>query len=406
MRAKIAEAVQGGRRDPGGVGPSTLGGPKQRTVLALLLQNANELVARERLAAAVWGEDGPPESAARLRAHIARLRKLLAAEAGDRAIIETRRDGYVLRADEEALRALADRIQFRLRPSGRSGRPAARPRAARRVLALATLAVVALAAAVSAGSGGPSPALSLDGNSVVAIDLRTGSLLGQVPLGGRPGGLAVGNGTVWVGNRSDKALVRVAATQRRVLETIPLDVDPIGVAVGGGIVWVLGGDGTVLMVDPTTSRVVATITVAASGRVCCPHDVAFAHDAVWVAQGGAVTRIDAGTRRLERTGFRNVRSIASSGRTLWGVLGTRFERVRQLKPLGDAVRVVKDPGAIDRLASVVAGQGSVWTASAQGTLRQISPRTGRVVKSLPLDRPIADAAVSTGGVVWVALLER
>jgi Transcriptional regulatory protein, C terminal len=399
LRAKIASAVE----RSGGEQSSVLGGPKQRTVLALLLQNANELVARERLVAAVWGEDAPPESAARVRAHISRLRKLLAAEAGGRAIIETGRDGYVLYADEETLRALADRIEFRLRPAWPSGRLAVRPRAGRRVLALATIAVVALATAVAAGSGGPSTSSSLDGNSVVAIDLHTGSLLGEVPLGGRPGGLAVGNGTVWVGNRADKALVRVAAVQRRVVEMIPLDVDPISVAVGGGIVWVLGGDGTIVMVDPMTSRVVATITAAASGRVCCPHDVAFAHGAVWVAQGGAVTRIDAGTRRVERTGFRNVRSIASSGRTLWGVLGTRFERVRQLKPLGDAVRVVKDVDTIDKLASVVAGQGGVWTTSAKGTLRRISPRTGRVIKSVPLNRPIADAAVSRGGVVWVAL---
>jgi hypothetical protein len=127
---------------------------------------------------------------------------------------------------------------------------------------------------------------------------------------------------------------------------------------------------------------------------------------VWVAQGGAVTRIDAGTRRVERTGFRNVRSIASSGRTLWGVLGTRFERVRQVKPLGSAVRVVKNVATIDRLAGVVTGQGSVWTASPQGTLRQISARTGRVTKTFALDHPIADAVVSPGGVVWVALRER
>jgi hypothetical protein len=169
---------------------------------------------------------------------------------------------------------------------------------------------------------------------------------------------------------------------------------------------VLGGDGTLVMVDPTTSRVVERFTVAASGRDCCPHDVAFARDAVWVAQGGAVTRIDAGTRRVERTGFRNVRSIASSGRTLWGVLGTRFERVRQVKPLGSAVRVVKNVATIDRLAGVVTGQGSVWTASPQGTLRQLSARTGRVTKTFALDHPIADAVVSPGGVVWVALRER
>jgi YVTN family beta-propeller protein len=371
-------------------------------VLALLLQNANDIVARERLVAAVWGEDAPAESTARVRAHVARLRQRLARETDGRATIETHRTGYVLRTDMETQQELADRIAFRLR----SPAPVGRPRGARRLLALATVAALALGTAVAAGSRQFSSSPSPDGNSVVAIDAHTNAVLGEVPVGGRPGGLAVGNGTIWVGNRADKTLVGVAAAQHRVVHSIPLDVDPIGVAVGGGHVWVLGGDGTVVMIDPTTSRVVETITVAASGRSCCPHDVAFARDTVWVAQGGAVTRIDAGTRRVERTGFRNVRSIASSGRTLWGVLGTRFERVRQLKPLGNAVRVVKSVATIDRLAGVVGGQGSVWTASAQGTLRQISARTGRVTKTLELNRPIADAAVSPDGVVWVALGER
>ena len=68
--------------------------------------------------------------------------------------------------------------------------------------------------------------------------------------------------------------------------------------------------------------------------------------------------------------------------------------------------MVKSVATIDRLGGVVAGQGSVWTASADGTLRQISARTGRVTKTLELNHPIADAAVSPAGVVWVALGER
>jgi YVTN family beta-propeller protein len=374
-------------------------------VLALLLQNANEFVARERLVAAVWGEDASPESTARVRAHIARLRRRLARETDGRATIETQRAGYVLRTDSETQQELADRIAFRLRPPAPERAPAVLPRAARRVVALATVAVLALTATVAAGSRQVSSSPSPGENSVVAIDARTNTVLGEVPVGGRPGGLAVGNGTIWAGNRADKTLVGVAVTQPRVVQSIPLAVDPIGVAVGGGNVWVLGGDGTLVMVDPTTSRAVETISVAASGRVCCPQDIAFARGSVWIVQGGALTRIEADTRRAERTGFRNVRSIASSGRTVWGVLGTRFERFRQLKPLGGALRVHGVDG-IGRLGGVGAAQGSLlWTASGT-TLRGISPRTGRVTKSLSLSHPIADLAVSPGGVVWVALGER
>jgi DNA-binding winged helix-turn-helix (wHTH) protein len=404
LRAKIAQAVQRGRHDSGGVGPSTRGGPKQRTVLALLLQNANELVARERLVAAVWGKDAPPESAARVRAHVARLRQRLARETDGSATIETQRAGYVLRTDSETQQSLADRIAFSLRPPSPAPRPAVRPRAARRVLALATVATLALGAAVAAGSPKLSSSSSEHGNSVVAIDSRTGSVLGGVQVGGRPGGIAVGRGTIWVGNRDAKALLRIGTRQWSVVQTIGIGVEPIGVASGGGSVWVLGSEGTVLKVDPMLGRVVATITGPASRRICCPQDIAFARGSLWVVQGGSLTRIEADTQRAVRTGFRNVRSIASSGTALWGVLGTGFERFRQLKPLGGALRVDGVDG-IGRLGGIGAAQGSLWTASATN-LRGISPRTGRVKESLSLSRPIVDLAVSPGGVVWVALGER
>jgi DNA-binding SARP family transcriptional activator len=60
--------------------PVALGGRKQRTVLALLLLNANELVPRERMIDALWGDDPPSEADASLRVYVARLRKLLATE--------------------------------------------------------------------------------------------------------------------------------------------------------------------------------------------------------------------------------------------------------------------------------------------------------------------------------------
>src|SRR5436309_15331799 len=58
-------------------GPVSLGGAKQRALLAVLLLNANEIVSSDRLIEALW-EDDPPELAHNaLQVHVSQLRKAL-----------------------------------------------------------------------------------------------------------------------------------------------------------------------------------------------------------------------------------------------------------------------------------------------------------------------------------------
>src|SRR5215831_2306803 len=93
-------------------GPLPLGGSKQRALLALLLLNANRVVARERLIDALWGEDPPETSVATVQVYVSRLRKLLGAEA-----VVTRPPGYLLVADPTSV----DVHRFeRLRAEGRA----------------------------------------------------------------------------------------------------------------------------------------------------------------------------------------------------------------------------------------------------------------------------------------------
>ncbi|RAG85148.1 hypothetical protein DN069_13295, partial [Streptacidiphilus pinicola] len=62
------------------------------TVLTVLLLHANQVVARERLAAAVWGAEPPTAAAAGLRNHVSRLRRQLGPHAGAR--VRTVAPGY------------------------------------------------------------------------------------------------------------------------------------------------------------------------------------------------------------------------------------------------------------------------------------------------------------------------
>jgi DNA-binding SARP family transcriptional activator/predicted ATPase len=55
----------------------TIGGVRQRAVLAALLLHANEVMPSEQLLVELWGEDAPPSAANALQAAISRLRRML-----------------------------------------------------------------------------------------------------------------------------------------------------------------------------------------------------------------------------------------------------------------------------------------------------------------------------------------
>ena len=60
-----------------GEGPVPLAGPKQRALLAVLLVNANRVVAREELIDELWGESPPATAAKAVQHYVSQLRKVL-----------------------------------------------------------------------------------------------------------------------------------------------------------------------------------------------------------------------------------------------------------------------------------------------------------------------------------------
>jgi predicted ATPase/DNA-binding SARP family transcriptional activator len=81
----------------------TLGSPKERALLAILLLNAGEVVSRERLIDGIWGDSPPPTAGRALNVHVSQLRKSLARNGCD--AIATRPRGYTLNVDREQLDA-------------------------------------------------------------------------------------------------------------------------------------------------------------------------------------------------------------------------------------------------------------------------------------------------------------
>jgi DNA-binding SARP family transcriptional activator len=76
-----------------------LGGARQRTLLALLLTRANEVVSVDRLIDGLWGADPPRAAANALQYHVSQLRKSL----GDGETITTREPGYLIQVAPDEL---------------------------------------------------------------------------------------------------------------------------------------------------------------------------------------------------------------------------------------------------------------------------------------------------------------
>ena len=79
-------------------GEISLGGPKPRALLAVLLLHPNEVVSADRLIDEVWGEDVPERAADALRVNVSRLRKALPQD-----VLTTRSPGYVVRVEPDEL---------------------------------------------------------------------------------------------------------------------------------------------------------------------------------------------------------------------------------------------------------------------------------------------------------------
>ena len=81
-----------------GTRPLALGGVKQRSVLAILLMHANELVTTDQLIDRIWGDAPPGRAAKNVQVYVSRLRKAL----GEGRLV-THPGGYVLHVEPDEL---------------------------------------------------------------------------------------------------------------------------------------------------------------------------------------------------------------------------------------------------------------------------------------------------------------
>lgn len=280
------------------------------------------------------------------------------------------------------------------------------------VLALTMGLVLVVAVAAVAVDHNPSKAspapVALEGDSVAVIDADRGTVVGEIPVGGRPTGLAVGEGSVWVANRDDNTLLRIDARSREVVRTIGLSVKPTTVAVGAESVWVLS-DWALLRFDPDINEVVGRVSLPRKGRFFPWIFLEVGENSVWVCScatlDGALAHIDPDTNSMVFMRKGPVGAIEYGDGALWALTGYELGTIERIDPRTNAVVRTLPLGRLGGAATIkprliVADEGGSWSATAEALWR-IDPSTGRVTGSVPLGQPPVDVAVGDG-TVWVA----
>jgi streptogramin lyase len=227
--------------------------------------------------------------------------------------------GVELRQLEQAILCQDDELSAPRRPSV-VGKAAifGRRRSTLVATAGALLAIASVSVALSLRSNGPTPGAASHVTRPQS-PLLTGSgglhEVAEVALGSVPTGIAVGYGSVWVRLRS--VVYRVDIATNRVVARIPVpgarELYHTEVATGEGSVWTSNiGAGSVSRIDPTTSKIVATIPVwqtnrctddAPEAECSSPIGIAFTPGAVWVALHHLwkVAQIDPATNEVVAT---------------------------------------------------------------------------------------------------------
>jgi YVTN family beta-propeller protein len=277
----------------------------------------------------------------------------------------------------------------------------------RRLLLAGAIALVgtgALAAVLllRGGSGGGLGAIQA--NHVGLIDPRTNEIVDEIPVGARPGPVASGTGTVWVGNVGDRSLTRIDPVSRTAAGTISLDQrTPTGIAVGLNAVWVAHGlRGGVSRVDPQFGSVTGTTSIGGSAFGSPDGTVAVDQDSVWAAFGDStLARLDATGELLGQTlAGTQPAGVAVGTDAVW-VANNGDATVHRFQPRTFEEGLVRSVSVGRQPAGIAVGQDAVWVVcTGDDAVTRIDPTAYSTVTIRVSDEPVAVAAAPDA--VWVA----
>jgi peptide/nickel transport system substrate-binding protein len=279
-------------------------------------------------------------------------------------------------------------------------RPSAPARRSPARLAVAAVAIAVLAGGAVLGilltrsNNGAAAAIAADAAGLVGGD---GRVVAQVPVAGRPAGIAVGEGAIWITDSVSGTLLRVDPDKKLVVDRIRVGAGPRGVAVGAGSVWVANSDGgTVSQVNPGTDTVVAQIRVGNG-----PTSIAYGAHRIWV-----LNVVDATVTAISpASGHTRTISLGQNPTRLTFGLGSVWVTSEEA---GVLLRLDPSTGSVVRATAVgngpvgvTTGDGAVWVANTPDrTISRVDPNSGAVSKIALSTGPVELAL--TGAQLWAS----
>jgi YVTN family beta-propeller protein len=269
--------------------------------------------------------------------------------------------------------------------------------------ATALVAVLAVAILATRNSGGG--LAGIQPNYVGVIDAKSNRIVAEVPVGIRPGPLAAGAGSVWVGNLQDRNLMRIDQAQLSVAGTIDLERrTPTGIAVGAGAIWVAhGARGALSRIDAQFGQVTKTISVGGTAFGFPSGSVAIESGSVWVVFGDStLARIDAAGVRVTGSGLAGSQpsGIVVGAGSVW-VANSADSTVQRFNPSTFQEGAVRTISVGARPSAIAFGEDALWVANASdGTVTRIEPSSGSTSTISVGGDP--SAVVVGSGAVWVA----
>ena len=406
-----------------------IGGPKQRTLLAIMLLRANEPVRRDVLVHHLWGGQPPADAQGSLDVYVSRLRRALGAAASG-AVVVTQPGAYCLRIADEQLDA---RRFERLVEEGRSALAANAPEPA----AASLRAALQLWRGNALGDLGGQPFAQVEAGRLE--ELRLGAVEDRVEAD-----LALGRHAVVVSElealvavhplrerlrgqlmtalyrcgRQAEALEAYQAARRTLVEELGLEPGPA----------LQEAERAILRQDPSLGPPGAVATAPAPDPVPAARPRARRARVTAVALGAAAVLTagillgsrDAHAAQVTLAGANGLVAVnPASGRLMAatplngapGAMSGGPNSVWVADPGGGAVTRI-DPGSgavVDQIlvggepGSIVGGDGAIWTASTIGaTVTRIDPATESVTQTITLPGENPGAMAYGAGRLWVA----
>jgi hypothetical protein len=213
---------------------------------------------------------------------------------------------------------------------------------------------------------------SRNGESLTTIDKMSREPVGEaVALPGQAEDVVTMGGSAWVTLPQDDTVAQVDLESGEVVREWPVGDEPRGITVSSDAIWTADlGSGQISKIVPSTGEV-SEIPLGEAA----PTDIDFDEGALWVSdrENDRVIRVDAaGTPESFPVGD-NPKGVVVSGGDVW-VANTDSGTVSRLASDGDLLETI-EPGGQPR--GLAAGLGFVWAANGNGSVAAIDPATNK-----------------------------